>query len=122
MDTTNMREIADRLVALCRKGDFETAQKELFSSDAVSIEPYATSRFEKEARGLNAIFEKGRKFERLVEAMHTLEVSEPIVADHSFACTMRMDATFQGKGRVDMRELCVYEVKNGKIVSEQFHL
>ncbi len=31
------KEIADRLVELCKKGDFETAQAELFSEDAVSI-------------------------------------------------------------------------------------
>ena len=32
MSTT---EIANRLVDLCKKGDFETAQKELFADDAV---------------------------------------------------------------------------------------
>ncbi len=35
------QEIANRLVELCQKGDFETAQKELFAEDAVSIEPHA---------------------------------------------------------------------------------
>ena len=31
------KEIANRLAELCRNGDFETAQKELFSEDAVSF-------------------------------------------------------------------------------------
>jgi hypothetical protein len=35
----NTKQIAERLVALCRKGEWETAQKELFADDAVSIEP-----------------------------------------------------------------------------------
>ena len=52
-------EIAKRLVSLCRESKWEQAQKELFSPDAVSIEPYATPAFEKETRGLNAIVEKG---------------------------------------------------------------
>nr|WP_298411422.1 SnoaL-like domain-containing protein [Hydrotalea sp.] len=48
-------QIANSLVELCRKGDFDTAQKELFSDDAVSIESHATPAFEKETRGLQAI-------------------------------------------------------------------
>lgn len=118
----NIQEIADRLVALCREMKWEAAQRELYAKDVVSIEPHATPGFEKETRGLDAILEKGRKFDEMVETMHTLTVSDPLVAGSSFACTMRMDATMKGKGRMDMTELCVYEVKDGKIVSEQFHL
>ncbi len=118
----NTKEIASRLVILCRQGDFETAQTELFSADAVSIEPCASSGFEKETKGLSAILEKGRKFGEMLEVTHALEVSEPIVAGQSFACTMRLDATMKGQGRMDMTELCVYDVKDGKIISEQFHV
>ena len=113
-------EIAKRLIALCRESKWEEAQKELFAADAVSIEPYATPGFEKETRGLNAMIEKGHKFTAMVEAMHSLSISEPLVAANSFACTMRMDMTMKGQGRMDMAELCVYQVKDGKITSEQF--
>jgi len=58
----------------------------------------------------------------MVEARHSLEVSEPVVAGNSFACTMHMDVTMKEKGRMDMTELCVYELKDGKIISEQFHV
>lgn len=116
------KQIADRLVALCRTADYETAQKELYARDAISIEPFATPNFEKETRGLDAIIEKGHKFTAMVEQMHANEVSDPIVAGNSFACTMRLDVTMKGQGRMDMRELCVYDVKDGKIVSEQFHM
>ena len=33
------KEVADRLVSLCREGKIEDAQNELFANDAVSIEP-----------------------------------------------------------------------------------
>jgi hypothetical protein len=118
----NTKEIAARLVILCRQGAFETAQTELFSADAVSIEPYESPGFEKETKGLPAILEKGRKFGEMLEVTHALEVSEPVVAGQSFACTMRLDATMKGQGRMDMTELCVYDVKDGKIISEQFHV
>jgi|SRR5581483_491378 len=115
-------QIANRLVELCRKGEFETAQHELFSEDAVSIEPHGTPDFQKETKGLDAIIEKGRKWESMVESMQKMEVSDPVVAGNSFACTMHMDITMKGKGKMDMTELCAYEVKDGKIVTEHFFM
>ena len=116
------QQIADRLVALCRQGKFEEAQKELFADDVVSIEPYATPEFQKEIKGLPAILEKGRKFMSMVEKIYTMSVSDPIVAGNSFACIMRLDMTMKGQGRMDMSELCVYQVKDGKVISEQFFI
>lgn len=115
-------EIANRLIELCRKGDFETAQKELFAEDAVSIEPHASESFEKETKGLDAIIEKGKKWSEMVEEQHGGEVSEPLLADSSFAVTMTMDVTMKGGQRMNMTELCIYHVKDGKIVSEQFFM
>ena len=114
------QEIAKRLVELCRKGDFDSAQAELFSEDAVSIEPYSTPNFEKETKGLKAIKEKGEKFNSMVQEMHDLTISEPLIAGNSFACALKMNVTMKEGGPMDMSELCVYEVKDGKIVSEQF--
>ena len=116
------QEIASRLVEICRKGDFELAQKELFSEEAISVEPYATPAFEKETKGLKAIKEKAEKWNSMVQEMHELTVSDPLVATNSFACTMKMNVTMKEGGKMDMTELCVYEVKDGKIISEQFLL
>jgi hypothetical protein len=113
-------EIARRLVQLCREEKWETAQKELYAQNAISIEPHDTPGFDKETKGLPGILEKGKKFAGMVEKMHSISVSDPIVAGNSFACTMRLDMTMKGQGRMDMPELCVYEVKDGKIVSERF--
>ena len=113
-------EIANRLAELCQKGDFEGAQKELFAEDAVSIEPHGTPDFEKETKGLDAILEKGKKWAGMVEEYHDTKVSEPLVGGDSFAVTMTMGVTMKGHGRMDMTELCIYHVKDGKIVSEQF--
>lgn len=115
-------EIAGHLVELCRKGDFEKAQKDLFSNDAISIEPHATQDFGKETKGLDAILEKGKKFSTMVDDTHNIEISEPLIASNSFACTLNMDVTMKGQGRMAMKELCVYEVKDGKIVSERFFM
>ena len=118
----NTTEIANRLVELCKKGDFEAAQKELFAKDAVSIEPHATPAFEKETKGLDAILKKGEKWNEMVSEMHSTEVSKPLVGENSFAITMSMDVTMKDGQRMDMTELCVYNIKDGKIVSEQFFM
>ena len=120
--TMTTTEIANRLIELCNKGDFEGAQKELFANDAISIEPEASPAFEKETRGLKAIIEKGHKWSAMVEEFHGMKVSKPLVVANSFAVTMSMSVTMKEKGRMDMTELCVYNVKNGKIVSEQFSM
>ena len=116
------KEIADRLVGFCRKGDYEKAQQELFADDAVSIEPYATPAFEKETKGLKAIKVKGDKWNAMVEKTHDLDISDPMIASNAFACTMRMNVTIKGRGQMDITELCVYQVKDGKIISEQFYM
>ena len=116
------KEIAKRLKKLCDKGDWEGAHRELYAKDAVSIEPEASGGFEKESHGLDAIIEKGKKWESMVSEVHEIEVSDPMVAGNTFAVTMRMDMTMKDKKRSDMTELCVYHVKDGKIVSEQFFM
>jgi hypothetical protein len=115
-------EIADRLVELCKQGKWEKAQKELFANDAVSIEPYATPAFEKETKGLNAIIEKGQKFETMVEEMHGINVSEPIITNNTIAFKLTMEVTMKGRPKETWDELCVYQVKDGKIISEQFYM
>ena len=115
-------EIASRLAELCRQGKFEAAQNELFAENAVSIEPQATPEFPKETRGLRAIIEKGHKFESMVEKVHSCSTSAPLVAGNAIAFTLTMDVTMKGRGRVKLEEICAYEVKDGKIASEQFFM
>lgn len=115
-----VQEIAARLAELCRQGAFETAQKELYANEAVSIEPYASPAFEKETRGLDAILEKGRKFDSMVDTIHEMRVSEPLIAGNVISLGMGMDITMKEQGRMNMEEMAVYTVKDGKIVSEQF--
>src|SRR6202020_3218574 len=87
----NTQQIAARLTDLCRQGQFEAAQKELFAEDAVSIEPRATPDFPKETQGLRAIIDKGHKFESMVEQTHGCSVSAPLVTGTATALALSMD-------------------------------
>ncbi len=112
------QEIANRLVDLCRKGEYETVYKEMYSKDCVSIEPKGAQM--EICEGLEAMAVKGKAWNESMEEFHGSSIGEPSVAGNHFSMTMMMDATFKDRGRVKMDELCVYEVKDGKIVKEQF--
>lgn len=112
------KDIAHRLIETCRRGDYLAAQRELYASDALSIEP--DGRPDSVARGLAAITEKTRTFDETFE-VHRNVIGDPIVADPFFACTMSVDVTVRKTGaKQTLSEICVYEVKAGKIVREQF--
>ncbi len=112
------QEVAIKLVGFCREGQFENAMEELYSPMIVSIEPDGAPT--KEVRGIEAVVEKGKGFNEMVESFHGMEVSDPVVAENFFSCAMKMDVTLKGAPRMLMEEICLYEVKDGKIVREEF--
>ena len=112
-------EVANRFNELAQTGNWDKIQEELYADDAVSIEPETYPGL-KRADGLTAIKEKGKQFGEMVEAMHGGYSKEPQVAGNHFAIAMGMDVTMKGQGRMVMDEIAVYEVKDGKIVKEQF--
>ncbi len=115
-----VEQIATRLADYCRNDEFSLAQQELYADDAVSIEAHATPAFDKETRGKEALKEKDRKFSAMVEEWYGSTVSAPVVAGNTFAFALTMDLKMKGRDRETMTELCVYQVKDGKIISEQF--
>ena len=117
----NTQQVANRLVELCRRGEFMKAQDELYANDAVSLEPEgAPAGAMGNAKGLDAIREKGKAFDQTYETIHSITVSEPLIAGEYFSITMGLDATWKQGGRYAMEEICVYRVRNGKVVLEQF--
>jgi len=112
------KEVAEKLVNYCKQGQFAEAVQNLYGENIVSIEPDGAP--VKETKGFDAVVAKGQQFFNMVEEMHGVEISEPLVADNFFACTMKMDVTFKGAPRTNMEEICLYNVENGKIVKEEF--
>lgn len=113
------QEVANRFNELAQTGQFDKIQDELYSDDAESIEP-AHSQGMQSVKGLAAIKEKGKRFNEMVEEMHGGYSKDPIVAGNHFSLAMGIDCTMKGQGRINMDEIAVYEVKDGRIVKEQF--
>jgi hypothetical protein len=113
------QEVANRLVALCREGKFEQAVRELYSPDIVSVEAEGTP--DRIVTGLAAIAEKGARFEAKIERINTSTISDPLVAENFFSMAMLMNVRMKGMPfDIDMDEICVYTVREGKIVKEEF--
>ncbi len=110
-------DIANDFINMCRQGQFQEAQDKYFTNETRSIEAMGDP---KEVQGLEAIGAKGEQFFKTFE-VHGMEVSAPIVSTDHFACIMSIDSTHrESNQRSSSSEVCVFEVKDGKIVLEQF--
>lgn len=115
----DIKQIAERLIKLCSEQKFVEAYRELFGEEAESIDPLYP--IMPPARGLITLIEREKQF--LAKAqIHNITMSEPLITGSHFAVKLSMDFTHEERGRISMEELCVYHVKNGKIMSQQFFI
>lgn len=112
------QEVADKLVQLCREGKNYQAIDELYADNVISKEPKGSPM--EVTTGKEAVKKKTRQWEESVEELHSAYCSGPIVADSHFSVVMEIDATYKERSRMKLREICVYEVKDGKIIADEF--
>ncbi len=112
------QQVANRLVELCRMGQILEAQEELYADDVTSIESAQSP--VSPAIGKEAVVTKGKHFAASIEERHGGSFGDPIFCGHYFSIACTLDATFKERGRMQIEEICVYGVKDGKIISEQF--
>jgi hypothetical protein len=109
------QEVADKVVELTRKQAWHEALETLYGQDIVSVE--AT---QPESRGIEAVRGKVDWWENAMEC-HSVKVTGPFVAHDQFVVRYDMDVTDKNsKQRMQMSEIGVYTVKDGKIAREEF--
>jgi hypothetical protein len=114
------QEVANRYYELAQRGQLEQIQDELYSPDALSIEPENDSDLPISVKGIAAMRQKEGQYFQLIEQMHGGFCHQPIVTTYNFACASGMDVTIKGKGRKMKEQIGVFQVENGKIIKEQF--
>ncbi|RED97860.1 nuclear transport factor 2 family protein [Marinoscillum furvescens] len=113
------QEIAEKLVNLCRAGKYEQVYLELYAPEIVSKEPEEGGW--KTTHGMDELQAKGDQWRDMVEEVLESEISDPLAADDYFTCRMRMKVKLKGFDEPsEWDELCLYQVKDGKVVLEQF--
>ncbi|WP_426668286.1 SnoaL-like domain-containing protein [Mucilaginibacter sp. McL0603] len=115
-----IHEIANRLKEMLSEQKFVEAYQLLFSEDAESIDPLNTSG--QPLKGLTTLLEREKDFLSRVTTIHKISLSEPIIAGSYFTLSLKMSFDVKGQGHMDVDELCVYKVKEGKILSQQFFI
>ena len=114
----NIQDIANNLVTWYNAGEIDKIT-DLYSDKLVSIENDGEGHMAR-VEGLEARKQKTEQWYNMVET-HSMKASEPLVAANHFAINFKFDTTFKESGeRMQMSEIAVYHVKDGKIVREQF--
>lgn len=112
------QSVAEQLVQMCREGKNGEVLEQFYADNIVSRE--IASAPAPVVEGKDAVRKKSEEWFASVEEFHSSTISDPVVAGNFFSCSMAFDITFKGRGRTQMEEICVYEVADDKIVSEQF--
>ena len=116
----NTEEIANKLVDLCRKGEWMKALDELYAKDIVSVEAREMENRAAEMRGIDLVRGKTHWWEQNME-VHSAKVSGPFVARDTFVVQFDVDVTEKASGkRMQMSEVGIYTVKDGKVAREEF--
>jgi len=113
------QQVAARFHELAQQEKWFEIQDELFADNVKSIDP-VNSPYMGYAEGKANVKEKGMNFVKHITAGHHFFTSAPIVTGNHFAVAREMDITADGHGRIQINEIMLYEVKDGKIISEQF--
>ena len=111
-------EVAAKWKEMCEQGKNLECVNELYAENVVSKEmPGMPGEV---ITGKQNVWNKSKQWLESVEDFHASEIGEPVVAGNWFTAKMGFDCTFKEGGRRQMEEVCVYEVKDGKIASEQY--
>jgi hypothetical protein len=113
------QEIAARFNALAQQEKWFEIQDELFADTVRSVDPENSPYFGY-AEGKPPVRKKGMDWVEKVEQVHETYTTPPVIAGNHFAVGRGFDITTKDFGRIKIEEIMLYEVKNGKIVLEQF--
>lgn len=114
-------EIGQKLVQLCNEGRAEDAVREFYDNNVVSIEAQEMPEMPARMEGLEAIAQKNAWWFDNHE-VHAMNAQGPFVGlrEDQFAVRFDLDVTPKGGERMQMSEVAIYTIANGKIVQEEF--
>ena len=119
----NAFEVGRQLVEMCNTNRFAEVVERFYAPEIVSVEPFAEPGHSPVSEGLEAAKAKQAWWFDNHE-MHSFEALGPYPHGDRFAVLMTMTVTakvgeYAGK-RLNMQEVGLYTVRDGKIVREEF--
>jgi hypothetical protein len=117
--TITTQEVAARFDELAQQEKWFEIQDELFADNVKSVDPENSPYFGY-AEGKAPVRKKGEEFVKKVKEFHGASTTTPVINGNHFAVGRSVDITTEDFGRIKIEEIMLYEVKDGKIVLEQF--
>jgi hypothetical protein len=116
------QEVANRYYELACQSKWLEIQDELHDDNVICQEPehVASRGVQVMTKGREAVKAKSIANRGMIETIHSQYCSEPIVGGNFFSVVLKRDVTFKNKPRMELEEICVFQVAEGKIISEQF--
>ena len=116
----NTEEVGKKLVDYCRNGESMKALDDLYAKDTMSVEAHEMENMPAEMRGIDQVRGKTEWWEKNME-VHSAKVTGPFVARDTFVVQFDIDVTEKAsKKRMQMSEVGIYTVKDGKVAREEF--
>ena len=113
------QEVAARFNELAQQEKWFEIQDEFFADNVRSVDPPDSPYFNY-AEGKVAVRQKGEGFVGKIREVHGAYTTLPVIGGNHFSVGRGMDITVEGFGRIKIDQIMLYEVKDGKIVLEQF--
>ncbi len=116
----NTEQVGQKVVELVRKQAWHEALDTLYDKDIVSVEARTMDGSSPETRGIKGVREKVDWWLENMQ-VHSFQANGPFIAHDRFVVQYDADVTDKNsKARIQLSEVGVYTVKNGKIVREEF--
>ncbi len=117
------QKVANRLVELCSTGKNLQAIQELYADNARHVEVMEGPGCPRISDGKKSLLEKAEKFAKTT-TIHGASCGKPMINGDQFVCNMSLDCTStegpMANQRMNMSEIALYTVKNGKITEGKF--
>jgi hypothetical protein len=114
-------EIANKIVENCTNGKFSENYKNFYAEDAIAYEPEGNAfQLERELKGHKKIVSRANAFHAIIEKLLSRTVSAPLVAGDYFTFRLCQEFELKNIGYFKLDELCLFQVKDGKITKEEY--
>lgn len=115
----SVRDTAEAFTALLKAGDHEGAAAKFNAADIVSLESMDGPMARVEGA---AAVQKKSEWWYANHTVHSVTTEGPYINGDQFAVRFAMDVTTKANGqRMQMQEVGLYTVRNGKIAEERFY-
>lgn len=121
MSADMLKAVADAVVAANSGGDFHQLLDAYYADEIVSVEAFEMPGGGREVQGREALAGKWAWWEGAHEIHETRAEGPFFHGPDRFGVIFAMDVTNRESGeRIQMRELAIYTVRDGKVVREEF--